>query len=296
MKFSAHAVLSRRHTLPDGRQLAFSDSGPSDATDVLLCLPGLLETRQTFTPILQSHPEGLRCLSVDYCGRGESDSLAGDLGYSMTRYLADLKDFLAAQVPANARLHLLGTSMGGILAFYLIAQKEPQVHSLLLNDIGLVLEWSSLMDLSRQMQSARQGMDATALAQSLQVTPGVLAAVQLPTHFDLPYRRGLKGMGFAQLLAGYTGPIRLVRGHASRICLPAQVRQLHKLHPDAQVHEVAGAAHPVPFDAAVCAFLLQGLGPDNAAADAPATPGAAANGPGSARSLWRWLQDKFNGR
>ncbi|MFM7026340.1 MAG: alpha/beta fold hydrolase [Limnohabitans sp.] len=279
-----------QHLLPDGRRLAFTDIGPAEATDILVCLPGLLETRQTFDPVLQARPAGLRCISIDHCGRGQSDPLPDDRGYSMARYLADLQDFLEQHIPASSRLHLLGTSMGGILAFYLVAAQRPPVHSLLLNDIGLELHWTALMGLASQMRSATPLMSPALLAQSLGVSPGVLADVQKPAHFDLPYRRGLKGMDFSSQLAAYTGPIRLLRGQASVVCLPAQVRHLKKLHPGAQVLEVAGASHPVPFDAAACDFLLAGLCSGAQRQDAAAAPGPA--GP----SFWRWLQGKFSQR
>lgn len=288
MSTHEHAAY-RSHALPDGRHLAFSDTGPADASDVLLCLPGVLETRQTFAPLLQARPVGLRCISVDLCGRGDSDALPDDRGYSMARYRADLRDFIAREIPATARLHLLGTSMGGLLAFYLLADEPARVRSLLLNDVGLTLQWSSLLALSRLMRSAHKTLDSTSLARTLRVTPGVLADVQRPAHFDLPYRRSLRGMVFSDLLTGYSGRLRLVRGGDSPVCLPAQVRQWRALGPHTEVLEVARAAHPVPFSTEVCAFLLQDLtcSPDAGAAPDPAA--VPASGPAS---LWRWLRGR----
>lgn len=86
-----NAFQMRTHVLPDGRRMAFTDHGAHAADDVLLCLPGLLETRQTFTAIVDECPENLRCLSIDYCGRGDSNPLPQDQGYSMLRYLEDLQ-------------------------------------------------------------------------------------------------------------------------------------------------------------------------------------------------------------
>lgn len=86
-----NAFQMRTHVLPDGRRMAFTDHGAHAADDVLLRLPGLLETRQTFTAIVDECPENLRCLSIDYCGRGDSNPLPQDQGYSMLRYLEDLQ-------------------------------------------------------------------------------------------------------------------------------------------------------------------------------------------------------------
>jgi pimeloyl-ACP methyl ester carboxylesterase len=290
---------THRHVLADGRRLAFTDTGPSHARDVLVCLPGVLETRQTFAPVLHARPTGLRCLSLDYCGRGDSDPLPGDQGYSMARYCDDLLHFLGRHLQAHARLHLLGTSMGGILAFYLMSSRAFGVQTLLLNDIGLSLHWMSLLGMYQDMKKEAGSLEPWALAKRLQVTPGVLASVQLPTHFDLPYRKGIRGMHFAHLLDGYGGAVRLVRGQSSRICTALQVNELRQLHLPFEVMEKPGVTHPVPFDPQVCEFLLQGLTETSAEAERHGgsrerTKGARSTA--AASPLWRWLQDRWHGR
>lgn len=283
------------HALPDGRRLAFTDTGPQDATDLLLCLPGVLEIRQTFEPVLRSRPVGVRCISVDYCGRGDSDPLPGDLGYSMARYRDDLTHFLARHLSAHARLHLLGTSMGGLLTLYLTNEKKFPVQSILLNDIGLSLDWMSLVGMSKDMRSAGPVLDHTGLAARLQVTHGVLSAVQLPAHFDLPYRRSLRGMRFAQLIDGFTGTLRLAKGQLSAVCTAAQIQEIQRLYPDAQVLEVQDAAHPVRFDERVCSFLLEDLG---VAREGPSGSSYAKSSGGLAQpdapgGFWPWLKRQF---
>ena len=64
--------------LPKGdRHLAYSAVGAANSAHVLLCLPGLLETRATFDPLLQAAEgvHGLRVVSLDLCGRGDSSPL-----------------------------------------------------------------------------------------------------------------------------------------------------------------------------------------------------------------------------
>jgi len=163
---------THKHVLADGRRLAFTDTGPPHARDVLVCLPGVLETRQTFVPVLDARPAGLRCLSLDYCGRGDSDPLPGDHGYSMARYCDDLLHFLGRHLPANTRLHVLGTSMGGILAFYLVSSRAFPVQTLLLNDIGLSLHWLSLLSMYQDMKQGAGTLEPSVLAARLKVTRG----------------------------------------------------------------------------------------------------------------------------
>ncbi|MGV0960373.1 MAG: alpha/beta fold hydrolase [Limnohabitans sp.] len=293
-----NAVQMRTHVLPDGRRMAFTDQGPQAARDVLLCLPGLLETRQTFAPMVSACPAHVRCLSVDYCGRGDSDPLPGDQGYSMLRYLEDLQDFLNHTLRSDARLHILGTSMGGLLALYLRHQNPQLVQSLLLNDIGLSLRWLSLLSLYNVMKKGAGTLRPAALAAQLGVTPGVLTSVQLQTHFDLPYRKSFRGMHFAHLLQGYGGSVRLVRGQSSSICTPDQVRELHRTCAHAAVLEVADAAHPVPFSALVCTFLLSDLNGAATLAGVPAGDSASSPWPAvsTAERFRHWLQGKWGRR
>lgn len=232
----------------------------------------------------------VRCLSIDYCGRGGSDPLPGDQGYSMLRYLEDLQDFLRHTLSNETRLHILGSSMGGLLALYLTHENSFHVHSLLLNDIGLSLRWLSLLSLYNDMKKVTTHLPSAALASQLDVTPGVLTSVQLQTHFDLPYRKSFRGMHFAHLLQDYASSVRLVRGQSSIICTADQVRELRNACPRIAIHEVAGASHPVPFSETACSFLLTGLN-DPACLINAADPWPPVT---ATEKLKHWLQSKFD--
>lgn len=261
------AFPTATHRLPDGRALAYSEVGPSHAPDVLVCLPGLLETRQTFAPVLQAAQvqtsqvhAPLRVVSVDHCGRGDSDPLPGDQGYTMARYLDDathLVDHLCAQ--GAQRVHVLGTSMGGILGMYLAANRALPVRTLMLNDVGLSFYWVSIYGLYDGMKKGMRAQTPEETAAELNVTLGAMLAVQSPTHFDLPYRRDWKGMKFGHLLDHYSGDLRLVHGTDSGVCLAEQVRDIQQRFTYARVLSVAGAKHPAPFTSQVCVFLLADL-------------------------------------
>ena len=250
------------HRLPDGRALAYSHTGAVHAPDVLVCLPGLLETRQTFAPVLraaQAQP-GLQVVSVDHCGRGDSDPLPGDQGYTMARYLEDVTHLIEHLCAQGAqRVHVLGTSMGGILGMYLAAHRTLPVRTLMLNDIGLSFYWVSIYGLYDGMKQGMRAQTPEQIAAELGVTLGAMLAVQSPTHFDLPYRRDWKGMKFAHLLDHYSGAIRLVHGADSGVCLADQVQEIRQRFSYARVLEVAGAKHPAPFNPKVCEFVLADL-------------------------------------
>ena len=260
-------------SLPHGkRHLAYSAVGASDSACVLLCLPGLLETRATFDSLLQDAEgvQGLRVISVDHCGRADSSPLPGDKGYSMQVYLDDLTHFmrevLMPEGQAVPRIEVLGTSMGGILAMYLAHDASNHISGLTLNDIGLDLPWMAIYGLYDGMKKAGRLPTPEEMADKLNVSIGVALAVQSPTHFDLSYRKDWKGMKFGHLLSDFKGSVRLVHGSESGVCTAKEVKDLLREFPKAKVLEVPGAAHPVPFNAAVNKFVLKSLGLPAAAA------------------------------
>lgn len=255
-----HCLLARSH-----RRLAFSQVGAVDSPRVLVCLPGLLETRATFDPLLHAADglHGLRVISLDHCGRGDSDPLPGDKGYCMSVYLADTVEFLRQEVMREGHpvphIELLGTSMGGILAMYLAEDKNNHIGGLFFNDIGLSLNWLSIYGLSDGLKVQGRLPEPAELAVQLNVTVGAVMAVSSPAHFDLPYRKDFKGMKFGHLLKHFSGPIRLVYGSQSGVCLREQVHQIEQAFPNAEVLEIAEAKHPVPLTEVVNHFIIQAL-------------------------------------
>jgi pimeloyl-ACP methyl ester carboxylesterase len=250
---------------PNGRRLAFSQVGEANSPRVLLCLPGLLETRASFHPLLNtaSNAHGLRVISLDLCGRGDSDPLPSDSGYCMSLYLSDIEAFIRQEVFGHGapkpRLDVIGTSMGGILGMYLAAKLENDVEGLLLNDIGLNLTWMSIYGLYEGMKSAGRMPEAQTLASRLGVTEGAVRDVQSPHHFDLPHHKDWKGMKFGHILNNFKGSVSLVYGGESGVCLPQQVQELQAKFAHLAAMRVEGATHPVPFSESVCAFVLQEL-------------------------------------
>ncbi len=262
-KFPAHHF----HLSKGIRQLAYSSVGEAHSPHVLLCLPGLLETRATFDPLLQAAQgwQGIRVVSVDLCGRGDSSRMPADQGYTMQVYLEDLVQFIRAELMPDGKpvpqIEVLGTSMGGILAMYLAHDPHNHIRGLFFNDIGLDLPWMSIYGLYDGMKKEGRLPTPQEMASRFNVSMGAVLAVQSPAHFDLPYRKDWKGMKFGHLLSGFKGPVRLIHGSKSGVCTAQQVKDFQREFPKAQVLEVEGAAHPVPFNAEVNQFVLQALDP-----------------------------------
>ena len=292
--------------LPTKRQLAYSEVGDANCTQVLLCLPGLLETRATFEPLLQAAQAipDLRVISLDHCGRGDSDPLPHDTGYAMSVYVQDTAQFVRQVVMRDdapvPRIEVLGTSMGGILAMYLAQDPQLQIKGLFLHDIGLSLNWMAIYGLYGSMKQAGRMPTPQELAQQLNVTVGSVEAVQSSTHFDLSYKKDWKGMHFAHLLETFNGPVRWIYGGESAVCTREQLNEIKRVLPGSPLFLVAGAEHPAPYTDAVCQFVLMALKPAPMAhkkhsAFTQQELWAQTTTPGQDQGFWPWLKRRYLG-
>ena len=292
-------------SLPKGnRHLAYSSVGDANSPHVLLCLPGLLETRATFDPLLKAADglAGLRVISLDLCGRGDSSPLPGDQGYTMQVYLEDIVHFIRSELMPNGKpvphIEVLGTSMGGILAMYLAQDPQLHIQGLFLNDIGLSLNWMAIYGLYGSMKQGGRMPTPQELAQQLNVTVGAVEAVQSTTHFDLPYKKDWKGMRFAHLLETFTGAVRLVYGGQSAVCTQDQLNEIKHALPACSLLQVPGAQHPAPYTEAVCDFILRNLKPVAVQKNLEFIQQdlwAQTTTPGQDQGFWPWLKRRYLG-
>lgn len=259
---SGHHLIQ---TETGSRKLAYSVSGDLRAEKIFLCLPGLLETRVNFEPLLAlAHTYENCCwISMDYCGRGDSDPLDAKTNYTMSVYLADIEFFLTESVfkikpSAKRKMFLVGTSMGGILAMQLAKKLSKKIHGLILNDVSLSLYWSSLYGLYKQFDKAKNEKGFGALAPG--VEPRAIKDVQLPAHFDLHYEFDLLGMHFHHLLEGFEGAMLLVHNSHSSLCPTEIAHQAKRYVPQMEIFTVQGQSHPVDWSTEVCDRIIQAVG------------------------------------
>ncbi|MCM0029146.1 MAG: alpha/beta hydrolase [Polynucleobacter sp.] len=243
------------------RKIAYTVSGDEKATKTLLCLPGLLETKNSFLTI-HAHflpIEKYEVISVDLTGRGDSDSLDGRDDYRMSVYLADLVQLISAVIlsPAEGqkKVTILGTSMGGVLAMYLTQYFGKSIDEIILNDIALTVNWTSLYALYKAMKNETSFKGLRELASDLRVHEHAISGVQQPSHFDLPYKADVWGMNFHQALDDYRGKIALIYGDQSKICTKQRILEAKAYIPRLETYAVAGAGHPAPLNEAVCNFI-----------------------------------------
>jgi pimeloyl-ACP methyl ester carboxylesterase len=93
----------------------------------LLFLHGWLDNCRGFDWLIQALPESFRTIALDFRGHGRSGHLPGGL-YHLTDYLADVEFTLdACRVQ---RVHLVGHSLGGTVAFLYAAAQPDRVASI----------------------------------------------------------------------------------------------------------------------------------------------------------------------
>lgn len=248
------------------RKIAYTISGDSNATKTLLCLPGLLETKNSFRAVHAHFLPIANCevVSVDFTGRGDSDSMDSRDEYKMSLYLSDVIQLISKLILNSStkqkRISILGTSMGGVLAMYLTQHYGKSIDEIILNDIALTVNWTALYALYKSMKNEAGFKGLQELASDLQVHEHVISGVQQPGHFDLPYKADVWGMNFHEALVGYKGKIALIYGEQSKICTKQRVLEARAHIPNLRTFAVADAAHPVPLNEAVCHFIQQEMG------------------------------------
>ena len=100
--------------------------------ETILLLHGLTQQSHVFDTVAARLSPRHRCVALDFRGRGESDWADGT--YTIPQYVEDVLALLDALGLAD--IHVLGTSLGGLVGLSLAMVAPHRLRSLVLNDIG----------------------------------------------------------------------------------------------------------------------------------------------------------------
>jgi len=245
------------------RRLAFREFGDVTSENILLCIPGILESQNAFDEIVNfvEQHEGCRLITVDHCGRGKSDWLDEGSTYKMSVYLEDLRTLIthlhATHKRLLRRLYLLGSSMGGLLALNLAAQKELRVKGLILNDVGLTVSWNGLFNLYNNKKNSQSTDSADDPLTKMHYDPRLIDAIRHPGHVDISYSFNFLGLHFDNGLQNFKGPVLLLRGKNSDICSSIDEQVLMRYANHAEVMSLDGEGHPVSYGPEVLSKLSE---------------------------------------
>lgn len=152
------AVPGPRAAQDEPRRIAWWEwnaTGVAHPDHVVVCVHGLTRQARDFDVLARALAPHAAVVCVDVAGRGHSDWLNDPMAYQIPTYAQDLAVLLGhlrqrhAQAAGTAepyalRIDWVGTSMGGLIGMALASQPAIGLHRLILNDVGPVIEPSSL--------------------------------------------------------------------------------------------------------------------------------------------------------
>jgi len=261
------------------RRIAATLHGNVGAQSLVIALPGLLETQESFDGLIHNICSEHRVLTFDWVGRGQSDWLEDSSRYRMSLYLKDLGliysfaqglvsgagERLGAGAGDRSELGpgitMLGTSMGGLVALAFAGMRPEFLRRIILNDIGSLLPWTGILGLMTGLHGATKtaGLFSNPhdLAKELQVDPRLIRAVQKPGHLDLPYEATLSGVDFSASFRAVSEPILVMKAGQSEMVDDNALSQLGECQ--IRLQQFPTALHPVPYDEASCRVIKEFL-------------------------------------
>ena len=258
----------------DGVRIAYDAWGARDGSPVLM-IQGLGMNARAWALQRGAFGRTHRCIAIDNRGTGHSDTPPGP--YDLVRMAQDSLEVLDAEGITSA--HVVGVSMGGVIAQILGVMHSERVHSLVLSCTAchhhswrreLLAEWGELVTahgmsaltddgmrwLIGPRLQRRFGVFVNVLARVLvQVKPQAFAA-QVDAILAMP-----DDMRFE--LHSITAPTLVITGSQDTLTPLGDAEELAELITTSRLYVLRGAAHglmaeaPNSFNDAVLRFLAE---------------------------------------
>lgn len=264
-------------------ELAYTDWGPVDARETVVCVHGLTRQGRDFDPLARSLADaGYRVVCPDLAGRGASDWLPHAADYVFPQYCSDMSTLLASL--HSERVHWVGTSLGGLIGMVLTAVPGSPISKLVLNDIGPQVPLAASMRVSariaRDPHTFASMEEAERHVRRIYAASGPLTNAQwhhLTVHsvkrvgdhlvplMDPNVRVAFQWFFYYHMtMWNYweklSGPLMLVHGAQSDFVPASLLHTMRRAAPQLHTHEVAETGHMPslmtgPEIAAIRAFL-----------------------------------------
>lgn len=256
-----------RFTTHDGLSLAYLDEGEGLP---ILALPGLTRNAADFDELAAALGGRHRLIRLTLRGRGASDRDAEWQNYNVAVEARDVVGFLDHL--GLARVVIVGTSRGGLIAMMLAAFAKDRLAGVLLNDIGPELAPEGLENIMGYLGVTPRAKTYPEVAAALRARmgerfPGLADATWeslarrwfdegpdgLVLNYDARIRDALAAQSegpavdlwpLFDALAGV--PVAVVRGANSDLLTRETVEKMRERRPDLIVAEVPDRGH-VPF-------------------------------------------------
>ena len=264
-------------------RMAYWSWGNPAASHVMFCVHGLTRQGRDFDVLAQALVNAaqsaqlpdLRVICPDVVGRGQSDWLKEPMGYQFGQYAADMAVLIQALNVQHAitRLDWVGTSMGGVVGMLLAAQNKPvPIRHLVLNDIGPVVSWPSILNMKNYVGQVGQFKSVQEAANALREiskgfgphTPEVWLALSrhmvrplddgsYSLHYDPAIGVPVRAVTQEQALAGEATlwqvydliqcKTLLIHGVESELLSAEAVLEMSQRGPRVQVASIQGVGH-----------------------------------------------------
>jgi 3-oxoadipate enol-lactonase len=237
-------------TLDDGTRLYWEESG---AGTPLLLIQGLGWSAEMWYSLVPELETAYRVLRYDARGIGRSDVPPGP--YSVEQMADDAVAILRAA--GVERAHVLGVSLGGIVAQEVALQHPEVVTSLILGCThpgGAETIWPDpeVLDALKN-RAASTFEEVVAQAREFAYAPGapcveedIRRRLELPTSnegYEAQLMGGLTFQGTTTRLPSLTVPVLVFTGDLDRMVPPKNSENIAAAVPDATLVVIAGAGH-----------------------------------------------------
>lgn len=159
-------------TADDGLGLYGRVYGETNAgSPPVACLAGLSRNSRDFHQLASMlAAQGRKVITLDYRGRGLSAWDPNPANYNLIREAQDALQAMAHLGITEA--DFIGTSRGGLILHFLPAMAPGLVRSIVLNDVGPVLEIEGLRRIKDYLSARSEPKDFTQAARALKATHG----------------------------------------------------------------------------------------------------------------------------
>jgi 3-oxoadipate enol-lactonase len=212
-------VEQRFATTSDGLRLVYWNAGPVDAETVVLCHGLAAGSAQFFADAEYFARLGYRVLAPDLRGHGASDAPAScDPRHFTIALMAE--DMLAMLDHAKAeRVHWVGNSLGGIVAFDLLAREPERFASLATFGTAHALNLPRLAASAFPLVYGVFGRRLTAWSTGVMTTRNKAARplvarliAEFDPHVGAAIAENVRRYDLTESALAFTGPMLLLRG------------------------------------------------------------------------------------
>lgn len=127
----------------DGLKLHYRDIGNEPEKETVVCIPGLTRNSRDFEYLASEISGTYRVICPDLRGRAYSEYDRNWQNYHPLTYSDDIWRLLDHLKIDKA--HIIGTSLGGLIAMVMASQNAGRIYSIIMNDIGPEIDKTGLI-------------------------------------------------------------------------------------------------------------------------------------------------------